>query len=33
MSILVALKTPSTMTNSSVLEAVVLSAGVFEDDT
>ena len=33
MFILVALETPSTMTNSSALGAVVLSAGVFEDNT
>ena len=32
MSILVALKTPSLIANSSALEAVVLLAGVFEDD-
>jgi len=33
MSILVALETPSLMANSLALGAVVLPAGVFEDDT
>jgi len=32
-SILVALETPSLITNSSVSEVVVLPAGAFEDDT
>jgi len=33
MSILVALETPSLMANSLALEAVVLPAGAFENDT